>query len=277
MSNTNDTVQSPSGFEKVIRVISIILIIGFALEILFFVVGYVGVAHMKIKTGLWLLWGFFYVLFLLVTPYILIITIPGAGYMLWRLLKQRATRRVAVTAAIAATMNLLALLSISATGWAFNWHVQDIYGDIAVESRDWTGEVLPNHTFLGIQEGVPPISITALQGKPSVLIFWATYDIGWSPNFKVARKLHQQREQLDINVVPIAIDGSKEKIRKFLQKHPSNMSVFHDPDGRYWDSLNVLGSGEAVVIVDSMSRVQTVLETSSDLLDRIKAALGRIP
>lgn len=273
---TNYTVQTLSGFEKVVRVISVILIIGFALEILFLIVGFIGLVYMKIETVLWLLWGFIYVIFKLLTPIILVITIPGVGYMFFRVLKQRGNRHVAVIAAIAVSMNLVALLSIFATGRAFYLHVQNTYGDMVKEPKDWTSEALPNFTFHGIQEGVPPITIKDLQGKPSVLIFWATYDIGWSSNFKIAQELHEQKEKLGINVFAIAFDGSKEDIRKFLQKYPNNMPVYHDPDANYEDSLAIMGSGEMVFIVDSMTRVQAVLETSSNVLDKIKATLNRI-
>lgn len=279
MSNrqTNHTVQSLSVFEKVIRRISIILIIGFMLEIIFFVGGYVGLVHMKIETVLWLLWQFIYVIFKLLTPIVLIITIAGAGYMFFRVLKQRGNRHVAIIVAIAASMNLVALLSIFAIGRGFRHHVMNTYGDMVIEPKDWTDEALPNFTFHGIQEGVPPITIKDLQGKPSVLIFWRTYNTGWSSNFKVVQELHEQKEKLDINVLAIATDDSKEDIRKFLQKHPNNMPVYHDPDANYvYYSLAVVGSGEKIFIVDSMTRVQTVLKTSPNVLDKIKTTLDRI-
>jgi peroxiredoxin len=273
---TNDTVQSLSGFERIIRVVSITLIIVFALEILFFVAGYIGMVHMKIETALWFLWSFFYALFILVTPIIFIITISGAGYLFFRVLKQRGNRHVAITAAIAAGMNLLALLSMHAIGRASYWHVKNTYGDIVTEQKDWKGEALPNFTFQGIQEGVPPIGIKDLQGKRSVLVFWAMYDTPWSSNFKVAQELYEQKEKLNINLFAIAVDSSKEDVKKFLERHPSNMPVYHNPNAKYEHSLPVIGSVEQVFIVDSMARIQIVLETSPDVFDKIKVTLDRI-
>jgi peroxiredoxin len=270
----NDVPQALSGFEKIIRVVSIVLIIGFALEILFFVVGYICMVYMKIETVLWFFWSFLYVIFKLLTPIIFIITITGAGYLFFRVLKQRGNRYVAVTAAIAAGMNLLTLLGIFATEKFVYLHVQNTYGDRVTKQKDWAGEVLPNFTFQNIQGGSSPITIKDLQGKPSVLIFWATYNTPWSPNFKFAQDLYNQRKKLNINVFAIAVDKSKGDIRKFLKKHPTNMPVYHDPNASYKHSLNIMGSVEQVLIIDSMTRVQIILK-SPDSLDEIKAALDK--
>lgn len=275
----NNEVQTLSGFEKVIRVIGIILIIGFAFELLFFAVGYVGLVHLKIKTVLWLFWNFVYVILMLISPIILIITIASAGYMLLRVLKKTANRKVAIIAIIAVGMNLLVLLGAHLLGKGFYHHAQQFIQDMPKE-KDWTDQALPDFTFQGIQEGVAPITIKDLQGKPSVLAFWATYDTGWASTFKVVQELYKQREKLNINVLAIATDDSKEDVKKFLQRHPGNMPVYHDPKTNYGDSLTVRGAVEMVFIVDSMTRGLVVLKISENTLssdlDRVKAVLDGI-
>lgn len=260
-----------SRFERIIRAISIILVIGFTIEILFLVEGYYVDILVK-KIGF--LWSFFYLLFRLFTYIILIATFPITGYLFFRLFRRRGNRNVAFTAAIAAAMNLLALLSFFAFERAMYWRVQSTYGYTAEREKDWVGKSLPDFTFHGIQEGLFPITIKDLQGKPSVFVFWATYDASWSSNFKFAQDLYSQREELGINVFAIAVDESKDNVTKFLGKYSGGMPVYHDPNASYKHRLNIMGSVEQILIIDSVTRLVSVLQ-SPNSLEEIKSVIKR--
>jgi peroxiredoxin len=264
---SDSSAQSLSGFEKVARIVGIVLIAGFAIEILFFVVGYVGMVRMKIETAYWFLWSFFNSIFMLMTPIVFIITICGAGYLLFRVLKKGGNRRVAIISVIACGMNLLALLSIYATGWMFYRHVKDNSGNAVVAQRNWIGKSLPDFSFQGIQEEMIPITNKDLQSKWSVLVFWATYNTPWSSNFRCAQGLYKNREELKTNVFAVATDESKEDIRNFLEKHPSSMPVYYDLYGSYVHRI-VIGSPEQVFIVAPNGRIK-----ASPPIEEIEAVL----
>lgn len=267
--------QTMSRFEKTIRFLSIVLIIVSTFEIFFFVGGYVGMVYMKIQTKLWFLWSAFYLIFKIITPIILVVSLPGAGYLIFRALKQRANRQLAIIVTIAAGINLLALISIFITEKGFSLHVQNTYGNIGTSQTDWTGKTLPEFTFLNIHEGLSPLTIKDLQQKPSVLIFWATYDTPWSSNFKIAQDLYNRSSQLNINVFAIAVDGSKDNIKKFLVKHPTNMPVYYDQNASFKHRLNIIGSVELVIIVDSMTKIQKFLDSPRSF-EEIKGILDKI-
>jgi len=273
---TDHLPQTLSSFHKRIYALNIFLIIFSVVEICFFFAGYIGVAVLKIKTGLWYVWSFFAVIFRLITPLIFIIAIACTVYLFFQLCRRGKNCRPAIVAAIATGTSLLSLLSIFATDKLFYKSVINTYGNIKVEQKNWTGEALPSFTFKNIQEELAPLTVENLQGKTSILIFWATYNKPWSSNFKYAQELYNQREKLNINVFAIAIDKSKEDIKKFLEKHTVSMPIFHNPDASYvYDSLGLMRSPEKVIIIDSMTRIQFILD-SPDTADEIKTALNKI-
>jgi peroxiredoxin len=273
---TDHTTQTLSMFHKRIYVLNIFLIIFSVFEICFFFVGYIGLVVIKIKTGLWYLWGFLAVLFRFITPIIFIIAISYTIYLFSQLYRRGGNYRPAIIAAIATGTSLLSLLSIFATDKLFYRSVINTYGNIKVEQKNWSGEALPSFTFQNIQEELAPITIKDLQGKTSILIFWATYNRPWSSNFKFVQNLYDQRDTLNINVFAVAVNKSKEDIKKFLEEHPVSMPIFHDPDASYvYRRLGLMKSPEKVIIIDSMARIQFIFD-SPDTLNEIKIALDKV-
>jgi peroxiredoxin len=273
---TDHIPQTLSSFHKRIYVLNIFLIILSVVEICFFFIGYIGLVVIKIKSGLWYLWSFLAVIFRLITPIIFIIAISCTIYLFFQLCRQGRNCKPAIIAAIATGTSLLSLLSISASDKLFYKSVINTYGNIKVEQKNWTGEALPGFTFQNIKEELTPLTVDNLQGKPSILIFWATYNKPWSSNFKYAQELYSQREKLNVNVFAIAIDKSKEDIKKFLEKYTVSMPVFHNPDASYvYNRLGLMRSPEKVIIIDSMTRIQFIFD-SPDNADEIKTALNKI-
>ncbi|HMK50455.1 MAG TPA: redoxin domain-containing protein [Thermodesulfovibrionales bacterium] len=268
--------QTLSSFQRKVYVLSIFLIIISAFEICFFSAGYIGLAVIKIKTGLWYLWSFLGAIFRLITPISFIIAISCTIYFYSRLCRQGKNCKPAIIAAIATGTSLLSLLSISATDKLFHKFVINTYGNIKIEQKNWTGEALPDFTFQNIQENLAPLTIENLQGRTSILIFWATYNKTWSSNFRYAQELYNQKEKLNINVFAIAIDKSRDDVKKFLEKHTVRMPIFHNPDATYvYNQLGLMRSPEKVIILDSMTRIQFIFD-SPDTADEIKTALNKI-
>lgn len=277
----DDIKKALSGIEKLIRVFGIVMIVWFAVETLFFIFAYVAIAlmkygHLQDLSPWWYLVPFLYVFFDMVTPVLLILTASAAGYSLFRVVKQNGNSRALKIALIALGMNLLAIFSIYAFERAFTpENVDPTKCSKAAEQKKWKGKVLPDFTFQGIHEGMLPITINDLKGKTSVLIFWATYDTPWSSNFRYAQELLKKREELNINVFAIAADESEAEIRKYLNKFPTVIPVYHNPNANYKRKLGIVGSVEEVLIIDSMARIQNVLG-SPDSLHEIEAALNEV-
>jgi len=267
--------QTLYSLHKRVYGLNIFLIIFSVFEICFFWVGYLGVAVLKIKTGLWYVWSFLAVIFRLITPFIFIIAIACTVYLFFQLCRRGRNCRPAIVAAIATGTSLLSLLSIFVTDKLFYRSVINTYGNIKIEQKDWTGESLPSFTFQNIQEELAPLTVENLQGKTSILIFWATYNKPWSSNFQYAQELYNQREKLNINVFAIAVDKSKEDINKFLKNYPPNIPVYHDPNANYIHSLNIMGSIEKILIVDSETKVRAIFG-APDSLNKIKEVLDGI-
>lgn len=270
----DSTIQELTGIEKIIRRMAIGLTAVFVFEIISIIVGYIGLFKIKVVTVLWFFYEMLFAIFVIMTPFILIITIPSAGYIIFRYLKQNGNRRATLIVTIAAALNVSALLSIFAfQNAAYHEAIKDIKHTATTE-KDWVGKTLPSFTFQNIREGLSSIALKDLAGKPSVLIFWTTYDIPWSSNLKHAHDLYNQKEKLNINILAIAVDESKDDVKRFLDAHQDNMSIYHDPKSSYNHGLSIYGA-EKVLVVDSMARLQVILG-SPNSLQEIKTALDQI-
>lgn len=270
----DSTIQELTVTEKIIRRIAIGLTAVFVFEIISIIVGYIGLFKIKVVTVLWFFYEMLFAIFVIMTPFILIITIPSAGYMIFRYLKQNGDRRTTLIVTIAAALNVLALLSIfTFQNAAYHEAIKDIRNTATTE-KEWVGKTLPGFTFQNIREGLSSIALKDLAGKPSVLIFWATYDIPWSSNLRYAHDLYNQKEKLNINILAIAVDESKDDVKRFLDAHLNNMPIYHDPKSSYNNGLSIYGA-EKVLVVDSKNKLQIVLGSPKDFQE-IREALDKV-
>jgi hypothetical protein len=112
------TSQELTSLEKIMRRAAIVLNVVFAFEILFIVIGYIRIFLTQVTTGLWFFWEMFFGVFILITPYTLLITLPSAIYIIFRYFTQNGNRHVTLIVTIAAALNILALLGILAIQYA---------------------------------------------------------------------------------------------------------------------------------------------------------------
>ena len=134
---------------------------------------------------------------------------------------------------------------------------------------------MPDFTFNSLHEGLAPLRVGDLKGRRSILIFWATYDTPWSSNFEYARALDAQKDILNINVYAVAVDESKDTVRKYLKKRSNALSIYHDPNSGYTHNLKIYGSVEQVLIIDTNATLHSVLEAPKNIQD-IMFALNNI-
>lgn len=107
-------IQNLTRFQRITRRIAIVLTTLFTFEIIFIFVGYVGQFQLRVVSGFWFFWLTFYGIFVIITPFILIITLPSAGYFIFQYFKRNRNKRITLIVSIAAALNILALLSIFA-------------------------------------------------------------------------------------------------------------------------------------------------------------------
>lgn len=254
----DSSIQELTTLERIMLRIAKVLNVVFSFEILFIIVGYVGLFLLQAVTVLWSFWEMFFLVFVLITPYILIITLPSAGYTIFRYLRRSKKRGITFIVVMAAVLNILALLSIYGIQYSAYHQVMKETKNNPPIKKDFIGTTLPNFNFHCITEALPPITLRDLEGKTSVLIFWATYDTPWSSNLRYAQDLYAQKEKRNINIFAVAVDESKEEVKGFLFQRQIKMPIYHDPKSNYNHSLGIYGA-EQVLIIDSMNKLQIVL------------------
>jgi len=242
-------------FEKMLFVISIILISIFASEIILLKEGY------KIVKKVGLIWSFFYLPLRLFTQSILILMVPVVGYVFFKVFKRKIKPKIAIAIIVAAIMNLLAMWSFYAFEKDMYWYIKQTYRNTTLtRKRLLIGKTLPEYAFKEINTNGEFLLLTKnLQGKTTVLIFWATYNAAWSSNFKLAQELYYKRKKLNINVFTIAVDEAEDNVKDYLKKNPTSMPVFYDPNAGFKRQLNLAGPVELIVITDSKGKIANIL------------------
>jgi len=273
--NNQQHKQNSSGkelthFQWIIYSLHFILAILFSFEIIFLLVGYIGLFQLKIKTGFWFIYEMFWLIIVSIIPFILIITIPTAGYVIFKYFKNKLNRRLFFVVLVATAMNLLSLLMIFAINRTAAEEYKKQWQKIHVEQKEWIGKTLPHFTFAAVKDGLSPFTEKDLQNKLSVLIFLhASHDPTKSPNYKIACDLYKAKEDINAQVFIIATNTSKELLKQFIEQYNIQLPLYFDPINNTKDNLGVLNSSEAVLIVNTNKILKDIIYRPNSLSEVI--------
>ena len=263
-------IKELSNFQWTIYNFHFILAIYFTFEIIFLLAGYIGLFQLKIKTGFWFIYEMFWRIIVPITPFILIITIPSAGYIIFQYFKNKSNRRLIFVVLLSTAMNLLSLLMIFAINKTAAAEHQKEWHKIHVEQKEWIGKTLSYFTFSAVKDGLSPFTEKDLQNKLSVLIFLnASHDPTKSPNYKIACDLYKAKEDINAQVFIIATNTSKELLKEFIEQYNIQLPLYFDPINNTKDNLGVLNSSEAVLIVNTNKILKDIIYRPNGLSEVI--------
>jgi cytochrome c biogenesis protein CcmG, thiol:disulfide interchange protein DsbE len=122
--------------------------------------------------------------------------------------------------------------------------------DVMEEQQAVVGKGAPNFSFV-LADG-NGAELTALQGQPVVINFWATWCGPCRAEMPELVELHN--ENPDLTVLEVNVQEDLERVRAFAQEFEMAMPVVLDPDGVVGRAYAVRGL-PATILIDSEGKV----------------------
>jgi len=81
----------------------------------------------------------------------------------------------------------------------------------------------------------------SIEGKPTILTFWASWCGPCQKEMPALAKLYQTYADKGLNVIGISVDEDDQKLSRWLDGHPMPFTIAHDPGGKLMDTFTNRG------------------------------------
>ena len=150
------------------------------------------------------------------------------------------------------------------------------FGDASpaeVLNRDVDARSLPTLSLLDSNGQAVDLAEQVRTARVTLVVFFASYNVGWSDNVKTAREIHRTMAKDGVLVLGINEQESQAAINTFITKQQLNFPIFRDSNGKYLHSVGVPGSVEQMLVVDKSGKVIARRSRDSEPIEQIKKAL----
>lgn|ERR1017187_1506738 len=142
-----------------------------------------------------------------------------------------------------------------------------------VLNREFGAQSLPALPLLDSNGRPVDVREGVRKGRVTLLVFFATYDISWSDNIKMAGEIHNAMATNGVQVIGIDEQESQATVSRFTIEQKLDFPIFRDSDGKYLRLVGGLGSVEQMLVVNSSGKVIARRSRGSESLERVKEAL----
>ena len=134
-------------------------------------------------------------------------------------------------------------------------------------------ESLPKPSLLDSNGSTVDVRDLTRAAPVALLVFFATYDTGWSDNVKVAEQIHRDMAKDGVLVLGINEQEPQGTLTAFVSKEGLTFPVLRDKDGSFLHAVGTLGSVEQMVVVDGSGKILARQAGNSDSIAAVNQAL----
>ena len=183
----------------------------------------------------------------------------------------RLLRIVFVLVAALLVLTLAALWAVRGRSGSAWW------GGVAMTNLNLHGQALagslPQSSLLDANGSTVDLGAQIRAAPVTLIVFFATYDAGWSDNVKVAEQTHRDMAKDGVLVIGVDEQEPQGTLTAFVSKKGLTFPVLRDKDGSYLHAIGALGGVEQMVMVDSAGKILARPRGNSDSIAAIEEAL----
>ena len=116
-----------------------------------------------------------------------------------------------------------------------------------------------------------PVNLSALSGKPHILLFWTTWCPYCRAELKALNKMYPQMEKEGVAVFAVNVAEARYKVERFFKDSALNLRVLLDTDGLAAEKYEIRGVPTYIFI----NRSGGVVSTEHNLQPDYKSLLSR--
>lgn len=116
-------------------------------------------------------------------------------------------------------------------------------------------QVGPVPALTDIDGGTVDLNVRISATKLTAIIFWASYDVGWSPNLEIAEAGLRDFSGQGLQVFAINEQEAPDTVRSYVRSRSIKVPVLLDPNGTALRGFGLLGGVEQILLVNSNANI----------------------